>query len=310
MAKRKSKARASEPVVTADELTPEPEIQQIETPAEPESSEVHSFVEDQRQTERQSISMTAAVQMKESADDAWRDVATFSTVSRNGAGLTLSRPCEIGRLISLVTQLPIEWRVYDHFSEIYPMLAVVQNCYATETDGERKYHIGVAFIGKQYPEAYKADPTQCFRLTGLNDLGLWEVVEAANQFKARKYSRFRHSFEVSITIRDLESRTSVKHDVLTRDVSMGGMSVWGRLDVKIGDRIKVGCPEYDFYTIALVRNINDKAEDETRWITHFEFEGALFPVQKLQFESPTVVETIELDDEAADDTKEGAIVYL
>jgi hypothetical protein len=55
------------------------------------------------------------------------------------------------------------------------------------------------------------------------------------------------------------------------------MSVWGPLDVAVGDRVKVACKEHDFFSMAFVRNRTDDAQDETKSLVHLEFDGGSFP---------------------------------
>lgn len=236
---------------------------------------------EQRLEDRTTLKVTTVVQFKEHADDAWKEMLEVTTVSKNGAGLTVSRECPVGRIVSLVMQMPPELRLYDHDSELYPMLGVVQNCYKTTVNDKTVYHVGVAFIGKKVPESYKANPRQSYRISGMTDEGLWEAVEATAQFKPRKESRLWRRFEVSLSVRNEKNRTSKKETLMSRDVSRGGMSIWGQIDAKIGDRIKISSKVHDFYSIALVRNITRNEKNASQSIISIEFVGAEFPMEKV-----------------------------
>lgn len=237
--------------------------------------------EEQRHEDRTTLKVTTVVQFKEHAEDAWKEMLEVTTVSKNGAGLTVSRECPVGRIVSLVMQMPPELRLYDHDSELYPMLGVVQNCYKTTVNDKTVYHVGVAFIGKKVPESYKANPRQSYRISGMTDEGLWEAVEATAQFKPRKESRLWRRFEVSLSIRDEKNRTSKKETLMSRDVSRGGMSIWGQINARIGDRIKVSSKVHDFYSIALIRNITINEKNASQSIISIEFVGAEFPMEKV-----------------------------
>lgn len=230
---------------------------------------------------RTQLSVTAVVHFRESKDESWRETTHIKTISKNGAGLVVSREVPVGRIVSLVLGMPRDLRLYDLHAPGYPMLAVVQNCVSMEVDGEPFYHVGVAFVGKEVPAALKKNPKQCYRITGLNGQGLWEVVESANPFQPRKHLRFWSRFQVTVAIRDAKTRTSRKRHVFTRDVSGGGMSVFGPLDARIGDRVKVMSRDYDYYSMATVRNRTDNDEDEKLSLVHFEFDEADFPVERL-----------------------------
>lgn len=233
-----------------------------------------------RHAERRSLRVAAVVQFKNSEEDNWKEITEITTISKNGAALVLSNECPVGRLLSLVIQMPEELRVYDKEAPVYPTMGVVQNCVKSILNDKTVYHVGVAFIGKSVPAAYKSDPSQCYRITGLGGDGLWRVVEAAKQFQSRKHSRFWRQFEVNVSIRDEQTKTSRKTTVMTRDVSYGGMCVWGPLDANVGDRVKIASKEHDFYAMATVRNRTENENDSLSMV-HFEFDGAEFPVDKM-----------------------------
>jgi PilZ domain len=243
---------------------------------EEESAELTDPVPDSK-----GLSVSGVVQFRETADESWKEATEIRTISKNGAGLMLTREVPVGRIVSLVLDMPDELRLYDHDIASYLMFGVVQNCVSMDVGGEAFYHVGVAFIGKDIPEAFQANPKQCYRITGLNPQGLWEVVESVKPFQARKHLRFWSRFEITINIRDEKTRTSRRRNVFTRDVSGGGMSVFGPLDAKIGDRVKIMSPEYEFYSMATVRNRTENEEDEKLSLIHFEFDEADFPVERL-----------------------------
>lgn len=245
-------------------------------PTENQTSEA-----DHRTAERQSLKVKAVVKIDGGDKGTWKEMCEISTVSRNGAALALSRECSVGRIMSMVLEMPHELRLYDLDKEVYPMLAVVQHCYRSTENEKPIFHVGVAFIGKKLPEAYKRDPLQCYRLTGMNAEGLWDVVEAATSFKARKHPRFWRRFELTVSVRDNEKRTTEKVEVLTREISAAGVSVWGDLDVNIGDRVKVSSRQHDFFAVAHVRNLTVDEKNPDKTLTHLEFEDAEFPVEMI-----------------------------
>lgn len=263
----------AEPELTNEAAFAEAADESVAAPAEPGDSE---FPPDETKD-----TVAAVVQFREGPDDSWKETTEIKTISKNGAGLVLTRPVPVGRIVSLVLEMPQDLRLYDHDIPGYLMLAVVQNCVSMDVGGESLYHVGVAFIGKDIPEAYSVNPRQCYRITGLNRQGLWEVVESVNPFQPRKHLRFWSRFEITVSIRDAATRTSRKRNVFTRDVSGGGMSVFGPLDAKVGDRVKIMSRDHDFYSMATVRNRTDNEENEKLSLIHFEFDDAEFPVEKL-----------------------------
>jgi hypothetical protein len=201
---------------------------------------------DYRRIERAPVELRAVVQVKESPDDAWKEVTDVKSVSRNGAGFTLSRPCVVGRLITIVLPLETELRAYDHGKDLYPVMGIVQYCNSSTIDGETKYHVGVGFIGKKMPKSFKDDPTQSFRIVGMSKDGLWQVNEAEAQFKNRKDRRYWMSTGVTVSPVRATKGSPKKEETFTKNVSASGISMPSRLPVSIGDKVKVACPELDF----------------------------------------------------------------
>lgn len=252
-----------------------------------------------RQEPRMALKVATVVQFKDGDAESWKEMTEVTTVSRIGAALVVSRQVPVGRIVSLVMQMPRELRVYDLDEQVYPILGIVQNCTSAELNDRTIYHIGVAFIGKRIPAATKSNSQQCYRIVGLGEDGLWKAVAAANTFQSRKYSRFWSRFEVTVSLRDSINQITRKERVMTRDVSCGGMSVFGPLDAKVGERVKISTKDFDFYSMAVVRNRTENEEDENKSLIHFEFDGAEFPVEKVHFPAPetTSVEVGETDSE-------------
>ncbi len=239
----------------------------------PHSSEEH------RAEERIPSTLRTVVQVKECDSKSWKEVTDVTTVSRNGAGFTLSRPCHVGRLITLVMPLDIELRAYDHDSEVYPVMGIVQYCNAATVNGETVYHVGVGFVGKQIPESFKSNPEQSYRINGMTKEGLWEISESESQFKNRKKPRYWVSMGISISLIQRADITNTKEETYTKNIGAGGMSVACTLAAKVGDKVKVAVRELDFYAIAVVRN--RKTEEEETPTLHLEFLDAQFPVEKI-----------------------------
>jgi hypothetical protein len=252
---------------------------------------------EQRLDPRVSRRVKAVVQVREDDGNAWKEIIEITTISKNGAALLLSNECPVGRMVSLAIQMPVELRVYDHYQDIYAMLGVVQNCSPVIINERTVYHIGVAFIGKKIPDSFKADPSQAYRIVGMSPSGLWTVTEAAQSFVNRASARFWKRFEVAISLRDEASRSTKRITAVTRDVSLGGMSLWGPLDAKVGDRVKINSHEHDFFGMAVVRN-RTESSDAASSMVHLQFDGTQFPIARIR-EEPAPAAAAEVTEKAA-----------
>jgi len=234
---------------------------------------------DERRADRVSTELKTIVQVKEGDGETWKEVTRVTTVSRNGAGFSMSRPVTVGRIVTLVMPLAPELRAYDTNTELYPVLGIVQYCNAGMVDGKDVHHVGVGFIGKNVPESFKSDPRQSYRITGMGKDGLWTIAEADTAFKARRHPRFWLAVDVTLTVIRKENRTVDKEDTVTQNVAASGLSVLSSLEAEVGDKVKVAFRSLDFFAVAIVRNRKQKKDQMPT--LHLEFVDALFPVDKL-----------------------------
>jgi hypothetical protein len=234
---------------------------------------------DHRQESRMDTALRAVIQIKNSEDEVYKEITSISTVSRNGAGFTLSQPCPVGRLLTIVLPMPRELRAYDEDTNLYPVMGIVQYCNEGMVGTTKVYHIGVGFIGKQIPDSFREDPTQNYRITGMNKAGLWEITESVSQFQNRKKPRHWISLPVTITLIHKEEGSTIREDTYTKNVGAGGVSVTSSLSAAVGDKVKFACETIDFYAIAVVRNV--KSDDQGVSTLHLHFVDDEFPVDKV-----------------------------
>ena len=234
-----------------------------------------------RKVKRTQTELKTIVQVKESNEEAWKEVTKVTTVSRNGAGFNLTRECKVGRLVMLVLPLPVLLRAYDVDTELYPVVGLVQYCNPVNLDGEDLFHIGVAFVGKQIPESYKADPQQSYRISGMNDDGLWNITESKTPFRNRKDARFCVPLEVTVSLLKSKKQSVSKETTVTKNISASGVSVPCSLEANVGDRVKFASKEHDFYALAVVRNRKEGSGGPPT--LHLEFVENKFPMEKILF---------------------------
>lgn len=234
---------------------------------------------DHRQEPRLSTELRAVVQIKNGGDEVYKEITSVSTVSRNGAGFTLSRGVPVGRLLTIVLPLPKKFRAYDEDSDLYPVMGIVQYCNEGMIGTSKVFHVGVGFTGKTIPSSFREDPTQNFRITGMNKDGLWEITESVSQFQNRKKPRHWISLPVTISLIQKEEKSITREETFTKNIGAGGVSVTSSLNASAGDKVKFACKPLDFYAIAIVRNI--KSEKEGISTLHLEFIDDEFPVEKV-----------------------------
>lgn len=212
-------------------------------------------------------------------DEAWKEFTTVLNISKSGAGFTLPRACRVGRLVKLTTPMPSELRAFDHTEKLYTVVGLVQYCQPLESQDGELYNIGVAFVGRNFPESYFVDPAQSYRIDGSDSAGMWTVAEAEREFSTRGQARFRAQLKVSVSlIKKHRSSASTREETVTHDISANGACVFCALDAEVGERVKFGSKAHNFYAIAIVRNRGRRSNRPT---LHLEFVDAVYPLKKL-----------------------------
>src|SRR5687768_4558438 len=201
-----------------------------------------------------SMSLHAVVKAKETTDRQWKEVAAVISVSTTGSSFNLPRACEVGTLVSLMVPLPAHMRCYDHDKEFYHVWGLVQHCESVSADEPAKFHIGVAFIGKNPPASYRADPMQHYRISGVDVNGMWSVAESKTPFKKRGDMRFWRAVDLYLALVDTKDGSTGGERTVTENISRSGAAVFTTLDLGIGDRVKFISAEYDFSGLAVVCN--------------------------------------------------------
>lgn len=253
-----------------------------------------------RTAQRVSSALKTLVKVRDSDNEVWKDVTEVTTVSKNGAGFDLRRPCAVGRLVTLVLPMPRELRVYDEEEKLYPVMGLVQYCNEAKENGEGVYHVGVGFIGKVVPGSFRVNPLQSYRITGMTSEGLWTVTEVDTPFTIRRDPRFWVAFDVSVTLLQKEKRTSKKENAVTQNIGAGGAAVVCELDAKVGDTVKFGCKAFNFYTMATVRELKERKNLPPT--LHLEFVENRFPVDKIVHSDkarPVEIQTLDDDEDVA-----------
>src|SRR6266496_1696542 len=85
--------------------------------------------------ERLGLKLPVRVQCRETSDFAWEEITQFIDVTPFGAGFTLKRPVEKGRLLYMTTPMPRQLRVFDHVEDQYRVWSLVRHIRTTTPPG-------------------------------------------------------------------------------------------------------------------------------------------------------------------------------
>lgn len=239
---------------------------------------------EKRRAQRFSHPEYAIVKAKFSDDEFWKEKAQLKSVSRLGAGFEIEKACKVGQLISLLIPMPVNLRLYDHDKQLYRIWGLVQHCHGISNENFTGYNVGVAFIGKDAPESFFERPDQSYRITGLNEEGVWKVSEAEREFINRKHPRLWVSMPAKLKVdkTDLEKENSSATEFIecvTENLSRSGAAVFCETTASVGDHVKFSCSQFDFTSDAIVRN--RRGNGNTIPKIHLEFLGNEFPIEKI-----------------------------
>jgi hypothetical protein len=243
---------------------------------------------EKRKASRTPTDLEAIVQFQLAPEHTWKEHTQVLTVSKSGANFALTRKCDVGTLVELLMPLPAELRAYDLSEELYTVIGLVQYCHPDLTAGDKQtYSVGVAFVGKSFPEGHEENPTQNYHISGTTTSGMWQIKPSGSSFKVRAASRLWVPLPVTITRIKRDRALDHKEHTVTSNVSTSGAAVLCRLDVDIGDRIKFASKEHNFYSFGIVRN--RQVEPGKVPVLHIEFVDDRFPVEKIAVPRVTAV---------------------
>ena len=108
--------------------------------------------------ERMPLHLPVRIQGRETPDFTWTEVTRLANVTPFGAGFSLKRPTEKGRLLYMTIPMPRQLRVFDHVEDQYRIWAVVRYMRPRVEGKQTVFDVGVAFIGKRAPASYEKEP--------------------------------------------------------------------------------------------------------------------------------------------------------
>jgi hypothetical protein len=208
--------------------------------------------------ERLELQLPVRVRCRETADLEWTEVTRLIDVTPFGAGFTLKRPLEKGRLLHMTIPMPRQLRVFDHVEDQYRVWALVRYVRpATPAAGKAAaFEVGVAFVGKHPPRSYEEDPSKRYEVavfTGqLTTVEEWAPTEST---ASDNRSHTRHNIPVDMLLETLNENGEVdfSEQTVTENISQKGAAIYTSLTLSPGRFIRLSSKQYDVTLFAAVR---------------------------------------------------------
>jgi len=231
--------------------------------------------------ERLELHLPVRVRCRETVDLEWTEITRLTDVTPFGAGFTLKRPVEKGRLVHMTIPMPRQLRVFDHVEDQYRVWAVVRYIRpATTTAGApASFEVGGAFIGKQPPRSYEADPSKRYEISAftgqLTTVEEWVPVEMAT---SDDRTHTRHNIPVDMLLQTLNEKGEVdfSEHTVTENISQKGAAIYTTLNLPVGRFVRLSSEQYKLSVYAAVRGSSMGAAGVPR--IHVEFIDREWPL--------------------------------
>jgi hypothetical protein len=234
-----------------------------------------------RRRARIPLTLPIRVLCRESAEYQWTEQSRLVDVTHFGAGFTLTRPVEVGRLIHLTIPLPHQLRCFDHAEPAYSVWSLVRHAAAIPRAPQQKtalFRVGVGFVGKRPPLSYDEDPTLRYEVSPfkVGQQSMWKVAELPLA-RQRRETRLIIPLEVLVEAPGENGRSSMQEHTVTETISSLGTCIPTNLDVGVGRILKVSSERDQISIMAAIRSRKVAPDGIAR--LGLEFIGDRWPLQ-------------------------------
>jgi hypothetical protein len=207
--------------------------------------------------ERLALQLPVRIHCRETADFEWTEMTRLLNVTPFGAGFTLTRPTERGRLLHMTIPMPRQLRVFDHLEDQYRVWAIVRYLKSKVTDKGLIFDLGVAFIGKRPPASYNAEPWKRYDISTSAFESLAAVAELPQRNRSTDdQTHTRHSIAVDMRMEliDLNGTVVESEQTVTENISRQGATLFTTLDIPVGRFIRLTSEQYRTTAYSAIRS--------------------------------------------------------
>ena len=207
--------------------------------------------------DRLALHLPVRVRCRESPDYEWTEITRLMNVTPFGAGFTLRRPTEKGRLLHLTIPMPRQLRVFDHVEDQYRVWGVVRYMRPEITERGAIFLVGVAFIGKRAPDSYYKQPWRRFDVatSTLDASSAGEEILNPTIIEDRR-SETRHNIAVDMKVELVDENGVVvaSEQTVTEEISSHGATLFTTLDLQPGRFVRLRSEQYRITAHAAIRS--------------------------------------------------------
>ena len=230
--------------------------------------------------ERLELQIPVRVVCRETPDFEWMEVTRLQNVTPFGAGFTLKRPTEKGRILHMTIPMPRQLRVFDHAEDQYRVWALVRYVKGKTNPENNKpfFDIGVAFIGKRAPASYQNEPWRRYEIATSSLQRMITVEEMHVVGTADQRVHTRHFIPVDLLLETLDEKSEVEasESTVTENISRKGATIFTSLRLPVGRFIRLTSAQYGLMVFAVIRSLSIGADGIPR--IHVEFIDKEWPL--------------------------------
>jgi hypothetical protein len=229
--------------------------------------------------ERLALHLPVRVQGRETEDFAWNEMTRLSNVTPFGAGFSLKRPTEKGRLLYMTIPMPRQLRVYDHVEDQYRIWAIVRYMKPATSAKGIVFDVGVAFIGKRPPVSHAKEPWKRYDVATTTFEPSTDPDDILTAFNAEDQNNFtRHNIAVDMLVEIVNENGEVveSEHTVTENISAKGATLFTTLQLPAGRFIRLTSTQHNVTVYAAVRSRSTGADGVPR--IHVEFIDREWPL--------------------------------
>jgi hypothetical protein len=229
--------------------------------------------------ERLELKLPVRVICRETPDFEWMELTRLQNVTPFGAGFTLKRPTEKGRILHMTIPMPRQLRVFDHAEDQYRVWALVRYVKATASpDNKTIFDVGVAFIGKHPPRGYEAEPWKRYDVATSTPQAMATAEEIQPIPTSDNRIHTRHNIAVDMKLETLNEKgePGQTETTVTENISRKGATIFTTLQIPIGRFVRLTSAPYGLTVHAAVRASSRGADGIGR--IHVEFIDKEWPL--------------------------------
>lgn len=229
--------------------------------------------------DRLALQLPVRVHCRETVDFAWTELTRLMNVTPFGAGFTLKRPTEKGRLLHMTIPMPRQLRVFDHVEDQYRVWSIVRHLRTESTEKGTVFCVGVAFIGKRPPASYYQEPWRRYEVAS----SVFEHITPGEDMlnptpleDQRNETRHNIPVDMRVDLLDENGAAVESEQTVTENISIHGASLFTTMNLGQGRFVRLTSDRYGIVAHAAIRSQSIGADGILR--IHVEFIDKEWPL--------------------------------